>query len=210
MTEVWVGAGIGSLDDDLQLRCESSGAPGLGYELRIVDPESEKEQPAGKPGELRVKGYSLMLEYYKKPKETEESFDEDGWFKTGDTAVWLDNGYIRFLGRYKDMLKVGGENVDPMEAEGLLLEHPEVHQVAVVGMPDDRLTEVPAAYVQLVPGAGMDEEMVIAHCRGKLASFKVPRTVIFVDDFPMTASGKIRKVELREDAKKRTRKILSF
>ena len=207
MTEVWVGAGIGSLDDDLHLRCESSGAPGLGYELRIVDPESEKEQFVGEPGELRVKGYSLMLGYYKKPEETVASFDEDGWFKTGDTAVWLENGYIRFLGRYKDMLKVGGENVDPMEAEGLLLEHPEVHQVAVVGMPDDRLTEVPAAYVQLVPGAFMDEEMVIAHCRGKLASFKVPRTVPFVDDFPMTASGKIRKVELREDAKKRTGKV---
>ncbi len=101
------------------------------------------------------------------------------------------------------MLKVGGENVDPMKAEGLLLAHPDIHQVAVVGMPDTKLTEVGAAYVQLIPGAEMDEAAVIAHCRGKLASFKIPHHVVFVDDFPMTASGKIRKVELREDAKKR-------
>ena len=104
------------------------------------------------------------------------------------------------------MLKVGGENVDPMEAEGLLLEHPEVHQVAVVGMPNDRLTEVPVAYVQRAPDSNIDEGAVIAHCRGKLASFKIPHNVVFVDDFPMTASGKVRKVELREDAKQRAAK----
>ena len=206
MTEVWVGAGIGSLDDDLRLRCESSGTAGLGYKLRIIDLETGRVQPVGEPGELQVKGYSVMLEYYKKPDETAATFTDDGWFKTGDSAVWLDNGYIRFLGRYKDMLKVGGENVDPMEAEGLLLEHPEVHQVAVVGMPDDRLTEVPVAYVQRAPDSSMDEGAVIAHCRGKLASFKIPHNVVFVDDFPMTASGKIRKVELREDAKQRAAK----
>ena len=203
MTEVWVGAGIGSLDDNEEMRCESSGAVGLGYEMKIVDPVTGAAQPVGVPGELLVKGYSLLLEYYKKPEETAEAFDANGWFKTGDSAVWLQNGYIRFLGRYKDMLKVGGENVDPMEAEGLLLTHPDIHQVAVVGMPDTKLTEVGAAYVQLVPGAEMDEAAVIAHCRGKLASFKIPHHVVFVDDFPMTASGKIRKVELREDAKKR-------
>jgi fatty-acyl-CoA synthase len=201
MTEIWVGAGIGALDDDEEGRCASSGAIGMGYELRILDPETGAQQPVGAPGELQVRGYSLMLGYYKKPEETAAAYDTDGWFKTGDSAVWLPNGYMRFLGRYKDMLKVGGENVDPMEAEGLLLEHPEVHQVAIVGMPDPRLTEVGIAYVQLVPGSQMDEDAVIAHCRGKLASFKIPHHVVFVDDFPMTASGKIRKIELREDAK---------
>ena len=148
-----------------------------------------------------------MLGYYKNPEETAAAYGTDGWFKTGDSAVWLSNGYIRFLGRYKDMLKVGGENVDPMEAEGLLLEHPEVHQVAIVGIPDPRLTEVGIAYVQLVPGSQMDKDAVIAHCQGKLASFKIPHQVVFVDGFPMTASGKIRKVELREDAKKLEREI---
>ena len=201
MTEIWVGAGIGALDDDEESRCASSGTIGMGYELRILDPETGAAQPVGEPGELQVRGYSLMLGYYRKPEETAAAYDTDGWFKTGDSAVWLPNGYIRFLGRYKDMLKVGGENVDPMEAEGLLMEHPEVHQVAIVGMPDPRLTEVGIAYVQLVPGSRMDEDAVIAHCRGKLASFKIPHHVVFVDNFPMTASGKIRKVELREDAK---------
>ena len=201
MTEIWVGAGIGALDDDEESRCASSGTIGMGYELRILDPETGAAQPVGEPGELQVRGYSLTLGYYRKPEETAAAYDTDGWFKTGDSAVWLPNGYIRFLGRYKDMLKVGGENVDPMEAEGLLMEHPEVHQVAIVGMPDPRLTEVGIAYVQLVPGSRMDEDAVIAHYRGKLASFKIPHHVVFVDNFPMTASGKIRKVELREDAK---------
>ena len=203
MTEVWVGAGIGSLDDDLKYRCESSGDVGLGYQMRVVDLETGLPQGPGKPGELQVKGYSLMLGYYNNPEETASAFDQEGWFKTGDTAVWLENGYIRLLGRYKDMLKVGGENVDPMEAEGLLLEHTEVHQVAVVGAPDVRLSEIPIAYVRLTPGSSLSADAIINYCRGKLASFKIPQKVVFVEELPMTASGKIRKIELREDAKQR-------
>jgi fatty-acyl-CoA synthase len=203
MTETWPGAAICALDDDETHRCESSGYPGTGYELRIVDPASGAPMPVGVPGELQVRGYSVMREYYKKPVETAATFAEDGWLKTGDTAIWLEDGYIRFLGRYKDMLKVGGENVDPMETEGLLLEHPDVHQVAVVGLPDARLGEVPVAYVERAPGATIDADAIIAYCRGKVASFKVPRHVIFIDAFPMTESGKIKKAELREDVKKR-------
>jgi fatty-acyl-CoA synthase len=202
MTEVWVGAAIGALDDDEAQRCESSGSIAPGYELRIVDPETGADQPPGEVGELLVRGYSLMLGYYKKPEETAASYDADGWFHTGDTAMWRDDGYLRFLGRYKDMLKVGGENVDPMEVEGLLLDHPGIHQVAVVGMPDERLSEIPVAFVERVPGADLEADAVIAFCRGKVASFKIPRRIVFVDDFPMTASGKIRKVDLREDAKR--------
>ena len=200
MTEVWLGAALCSIDDGEERRFESSGYPGLGYELRVVDPETGALCPPGEQGELQVRGFSLMVEYYKKPKETAESYTADGWFRTGDTAVWREDGYIRFLGRYKDMLKVGGENVDPMEVEGLLLEHPEVFQVAVVGYPDERLSEVAVAYVQRVPGSGLEAGEVIDYCRGKVASFKIPRHVIFVDEFPMTASGKIRKVDLRADA----------
>jgi fatty-acyl-CoA synthase len=203
MTEVWIGVALGSLDDDETHRCETSGYPGLGYESRIVDTETGTPVGVGIEGELQVRGYSLMLGYYNKPKETAESYTEDGWFKTGDAAVWLEDGYLRYLGRYKDMLKVGGENVDPMEIEGFLLEHPEVHQVAVVGCPDPRLSEVAVAYVQRAPGTAIGEAAVIAHCRGKVASFKIPRHVVFIDDFPMTASGKIRKVELRADAAKK-------
>ena len=201
LTEIWLGAGIGALNDDDEKRCESSGYPGLGYEIRIVDPETKQDCPIGVPGELIARGFSLMLGYYKKPEETAKSFDEDGWFYTGDTGLWLKDGYFRLLGRYKDMLKVGGENVDPMETEGLLLEQPEVHEVAVVGLPDERLTEVPVAFVKLVDGTQMTAESIIDRCRGTVASFKVPKHVVFLNEFPMTASGKIRKAELRDRAK---------
>ena len=152
---------------------------------------------------MQVRGRCLMRGYYKKPEETAASYTEDGWFKTGDTAVWRADGAIRFLGRYKDMLKVGGENVDPMEVEGFLLDHPAVHQVAVVGCPDLRLTEVAVAYVQKAAGVEISGDAIIAYCRNKVASFKIPRYVVFIDEFPMTASGKIRKVELRADAAER-------
>ena len=202
MTETWLGVMVGALDDDESHRCETSGYPGLGYETRIADPETGAEQPVGVPGELLVRGYSLMLGYYKKPDETAACYDAEGWFHTGDTAERLADGYLRFLGRYKDMLKVGGENVDPMETEGLLLAHPEVFQIAIVGLPDDKLSEVPVAFVQRAPGSEIEPEAVIEYCRGKVASFKIPRHVIFVDDFPMTASGKIRKVDLRAEARR--------
>ncbi len=200
MTETWIGVALCSIDDDLRHRCESSGYPGIGYESRVVDPQTNAAVPVGVPGELQVRGYSLMLGYYNKPEETRASYTDDGWFKTGDTVMWLERGYIRLVGRHKDMLKVGGENVDPMETEGLLLEHPEVNQVAVVGLPDAALSEVAVAYVERTANAGLSEQAVIDYCRGKVASFKIPRHVIFVEDFPMTASGKIRKADLRQDA----------
>lgn len=203
MTEIWIGAALGSLDDDDRHRTESSGFPAIGYDVRIVDPASGEDVAAGVPGEVVVRGFSIMLGYYRKPEETARCYDADGWFHTGDTAIWLDDGYMRFLGRYKDMLKVGGENVDPMETEGLLLEHPAVHDTAVVSLPDARLSEVPVAFVQRVPGTDLSADDVIAYCRGTIASFKVPHHVIFLDEFPMTASGKIRKVELREMARQR-------
>ena len=200
MTEVWVGAALSALDDDAPHRLESSGYPAPGYELKVVDPETDAQLPDGVPGELRVRGYALMQGYYKKPKETAESYDADGWFRTGDMAERQADGYFRFLGRFKDMLKVGGENVDPMEVEGLLLTHPGVQQVAVVGLPDTQLSEVAVAFVECRADADIDAAAVVAFCRGKVASFKIPRHVIFVDAFPMTASGKIRKVELRDEA----------
>ena len=201
MTEMWVGAALSALDDDSPHRLETSGYPAPGYEFKVVDPETGEQQPDGVPGELRVKSYALMKGYYKRPKETAESYDADGWFCTGDMAEHHADGYIRFLGRFKDMLKVGGENVDPMEVEGLLLEHPAVQQVAVVGLPDRRLAEVPVAFVEPKPGAEIKADDILAYCRGKIASFKIPRHAVFLDEFPMTASGKIRKVELREQAK---------
>ena len=201
MTETWAGACLSALDDDPPHRLETSGYPAPGYQFKVVDPDTGEQLPDGVPGELRVKSYALMKGYYKKPKETAESYDADGWFCTGDMAERHADGYIRFLGRFKDMLKVGGENVDPMEVEGLLLEHPAVQQVAVVGLPDRRLSEVPVAFVERKPNAVIETDDVLAYCRGKVASFKIPRHAIFLDEFPMTASGKIRKVDLREKAK---------
>jgi fatty-acyl-CoA synthase len=202
MTETWLGVALSALDDDEAHRCEASGWPGPGFELRIVD-EFGKALEAGVAGELQVRGGAVMTAYYKKPAETAASFTEDGWFRTGDAAIWLPDGCLRFLGRYKDMLKVGGENVDPMETEGLLLEHPGVQQVAVVGLPDARLGEVAVAYVERKRGSEVDAEEILGYCRGKIASFKLPRHVVFIETFPMTESGKIRKAELREDARKR-------
>ena len=143
-----------------------------------------QELADGTPGELRVRGYGLMLGYYKKPTETAESYDEDGWFCTGDMGERHADGHIRFLGRFKDMLKVGGENVDPMEVEGLLLEHPAVRQVAVVGLPDRRLSEVAVAFVERQPDIEADEADILAYCRGQVASFKIPRRVFFLDALP--------------------------
>ena len=201
MSEVGVGVTFGALDDNLSRRLESSGGPIDGQEVRIVDPDTGADQPIDVPGELLVKTYGVMQGYYKKPAETAACYDDEGWFHTGDTASMRADGYIRFLGRYKDMLKVGGENVDPMETEGLLLDHPAVHQIAIVSLPDPQLAEVPVAFVEKTPGADITGDAIIDHCRGKLASFKIPRHVHFVEDWPMTASGKIRKVELRETAK---------
>ena len=200
MTECWLGVALCSLDDSEELRCESSGYVGMGYEIRIADPDTGADQPIGVPGELMIRGGFLMQGYYKKPEETAASFNADGWFHTGDTAEWLEGNYLRFLGRYKDMLKVGGENVDPMETEGFLLTHDDIHQIAIVGYPDEKLSEVPVAFVERAPGSDITADGVIELCRGKVASFKVPRHVLFVTEFPMTASGKIRKVDLREQA----------
>jgi len=200
MSEMGAGTTIGSLGDSVEQRAESSGYIAPGYEFKIIDPATGNEQARGEAGEIVFRGYGMMIGYYNKPKETADSYDDDGWFHTGDTGILREDGYLRFLGRYKDMLKVGGENVDPMEVEGLLLQFDGVQQVAVVSFPDPRLTEIPVAFVQRKPDASIGENDVIEYCRGKVATFKIPKHVLFVDAFPMTASGKIRKVELREAA----------
>ena len=141
-----------------------------------------------------------MQGYYNKPEETAQAVDAQGWLRTGDVAVLRDDGYIRFLGRYKDMLKVGGENVDAAEVEAFLLGHPAVDQVQIIGVPDPRLSEVACACVILNEGREASVRDLDDFCRGKLASFKIPRYLISVEEFPMTPSGKIQKFKLREMA----------
>ncbi len=203
MTEIGVGVTGTFLDTDEETRVTMSGWPLPGYEIKIVDPASGAAIADGQVGEICVRGYQVMQGYYKKPQETAETIDADGWLHTGDSGFLRADGCLRFLGRYKDLLKVGGENVDPTEVEGLLLDDPRINHVAVVGVPDPRLAEVPAAFVIREAGATLNEADVIALCRGRIASFKLPRHVFFVDAFPMTGSGKIQKYLLRQDAQRR-------
>jgi fatty-acyl-CoA synthase len=201
MSEVGIGVTFSFLDSTEEQCVEANGYPGSGYEVRIVDPETGADRPVGVPGEILVRGYIVTRGYYKQPEETARAIDPDGWFHSGDMGLMRPDGHMRFLGRYKDMLKIGGENVDPMEVEAFLMGHPAINVAAVVGLPDARLSEVAVAFVQLHPGARMSESDVIEHCRGRVASFKIPRRVAFVDEFPMTSSGKIQKVKLRERAR---------
>jgi fatty-acyl-CoA synthase len=200
MSEIGVGVAIGALDSTEEQCCEASGFPAPGYEVRIVDPQTGRDQPTEVPGEILARGYTLMRGYYEKPEATAAAIDADGWLHTGDMGLLRADGHLRFMGRYKDMLKIGGENVDPMEVEAFLMTHPAVNLVAVVSFPDARLSEVGVAFVRSEPGQALTEDDVLAHCRGRIASFKIPRRVIFVDDFPMTSSGKIQKVKLRAEA----------
>jgi fatty-acyl-CoA synthase len=202
MSEFGVGAALSFLDSTEEQCVEASGYPAPGYEIRVIDPDTGRDQPAGVPGEILVRGYSLMQGYWRRPEETARAI-RDGWMHTGDMGVLRPDGHLRFMGRYKDMLKIGGENVDPMEVEAYLMSHPAINLAAVVGYPDPRLAEVAVAYVRPEPGRTVTEAEVIAHCRGRIASFKIPRHVFVVEDFPMTGSGKIQKVKLREDALRR-------
>ncbi|HEY7204097.1 MAG TPA: AMP-binding protein [Methylomirabilota bacterium] len=201
MSEVGIGVTFSFLDSTEEQCVEANGYPGSGYEVRIIDPETGADQPVSVPGEILVRGYIVTSGYYKRPEETARAIDRDGWFHTGDMGLMRPDGHMRFLGRYKDMLKIGGENVDPMEVEAFLTTHPAINAVSVVGLPDARLSEVAVAFVQLAAGCTLSEQEVIAHCRGRVASFKIPRHVAFVDELPMTSSGKVQKVKLRERAR---------
>jgi fatty-acyl-CoA synthase len=203
MSEFGVGAALSALDSTEEQCTEASGYPAPGYEIRVVDPQSGRDEPPDVPGEILVRSYMTMRGYYGKPAETAQALDRDGWVHTGDMGVIRTDGHLRFMGRYKDMLKIGGENVDPMEVEAFLMSHAAINLAAVVSFPDPRLAEVAVAFVKREAGCAITDTDVLAHCRGRIASFKIPRHVIFVDDFPMTSSGKIQKMKLREEALRR-------
>ncbi len=199
MSEIGVGASLSFLSSSDEQRCEASGFPTPGCEVKIIHPETGEEQPTGTPGEILIRGYLVMQGYYNNPEETARAIDGDGWLHSGDMGMMRQDGHLRFMGRFKEMLKIGGENVDPTEVEAFLLSHPAIAQVAIVGYPDERLSEVGVAFVRLETGNTLTETDVIGYCKGKIASYKIPRHVVFVKDYPMTASGKIKKVELREE-----------
>jgi len=192
------------VDDPLELRMAFHGLPHAETEVRIVDPSTGETLPDGREGEICVRGWNVMKGYYKKPEETAKTIDSRGWLHTGDLGL-IDpkTRYLKFTGRSKDMLRVGGENVSAMEVESFLLTHPKVKQAQVIGVPDPRLTEVGMAFLELKEGMSATEEEILAFCKKKIAGFKIPRYVTFVKEFPLTGSGKIQKFKLKEQALER-------
>ena len=184
-------------DDDYELRVHRLGVPLDDWEVRIVDPETGHECAVGERGEIVARGPNMLAGYYNAPDKTADSI-RDGWLHTGDIGSFDSHGHIMFHGRTKDMMKVGGENVAAAEIESVLQTHPAVKLAQVVGIPHPRYVEVPAAFVELAPGAATSEDELIAHCDGALARFKIPRHVRFVTEWPMSTS-KIQKFRLRDE-----------
>jgi fatty-acyl-CoA synthase len=187
-------------DDDLEHRTQTIGRVHPHLEIRVADPVSGKTLARGLRGEFQTRGYSVMLGYWNQPDRTAEAIDAARWMHTGDLAVMDDDGYVKIVGRIKDMIIRGGENVYPREIEEYLHTHPAIAEVQVVGVPDAKYGEEVMAWVKLRPGASMRDDDVRAYCQGKLAHYKVPRYVRLVDEFPMTVTGKVQKFKLRERA----------
>jgi fatty-acyl-CoA synthase len=197
MTEVSGIASTGGYGMDPELGFTMLGFPMAGLDFRIVDLETGKDLATGERGEVLVKGYSLFDGYYRDPERTAQALDADGWFHSGDIGSLDANGHVMFHGRFKDMLKVGGENVAAAEVEAVLAKHPGVRLAQVVGIPDARLAEVPAAFIERNGGPAATEAELIEFAKTQIASFKVPRHVRFVEEWPMGAS-KIQKFKLRQ------------
>jgi fatty-acyl-CoA synthase len=187
-------------DDPIELKVSTVGRVLPNVELKIVDIETSAELPPGKQGELCTRGYLVMKGYYKMPEETAKAIDTDGWLHTGDLAVMDENGYCKITGRIKNMIIRGGENIYPREVEEFLYTHPKISDIQVYGVPDRKYGEQVMAAVVLKQGCEMTEEEVKEFCRGRIANYKIPKYVRFVDSYPMTASGKIQKFKLREMA----------
>jgi len=184
--------------DSIERRVSTVGRVHPHVEIKIIDAGSGETVERGTDGELCTRGYSVMLGYWDDPEKTAEAIDADGWMHTGDLAVMDAEGFVNIVGRIKDMIIRGGENIYPREIEEYLYGHPAVEDVQVIGVPDVKYGEQVMAWVKLREGAEATAEDVKEFCRGRIAHFKVPRYVKFVNDFPMTATGKIRKVEMRE------------
>ncbi|MDQ2717982.1 MAG: AMP-binding protein [Chloroflexota bacterium] len=189
-------------DAPLEKRVSTVGVVHPHVEIKIVDPASGQVVPVGQPGELCTRGYSVMLGYWDNPEASAQAIDTARWMHTGDLATMEPDGYINIVGRIKDMIIRGGENVYPREIEEFLYTHPKVSDVQVIGVPDAKYGEVTMAWVRLKPGEQATEEEMRAFCQGKIAHYKIPRYVTFVDAFPMTVTGKIQKFLMREQAVK--------
>jgi len=184
-------------DDDPEIIAKTSGRAIDGVEVLVVD-ENGSETQAGEPGEVVIRGYNVMRGYLDDPEQTAETIDQDGWLHTGDIGIMDSNGYLDITDRKKDMIITGGFNVYPAEVENSLMSHPEIAQIAIVGTPDERLGEIAVAFVVPTKQTDPTETDLINWARERIANFKVPRQVIFVEDLPTNASGKVLKFELRK------------
>jgi fatty-acyl-CoA synthase len=199
MTETSPVTTMVRLDDTLEHRCATIGQAMANTEVKIADPLTGRTLPRGEAGEFCARGYPVMRGYWNDPERTAEAIDEAGWMHTGDLATMDEDGYVRIVGRIKDMIIRGGENVYPRELEEFLYTHPEIADVQVIGVPDERYGEELMAWIVLKPSAGaLTDEQIRDFCRGQIARHKVPRYVKFVDGFPMTVTGKVQKYKMRE------------
>jgi fatty-acyl-CoA synthase len=198
MTETSPVSAQTATDDPLDKRVGTVGRVHPHVEVKVVDPESGSIVPRGKRGELCTRGYSVMLGYWNNPKATAEAIDAARWMHTGDLATMDAEGYVNIVGRIKDMIVRGGEKIYPREVEEFLYTHPAVSDVQVIGVPSTKYVEEAMAWVKLKPGVTSDAAALEAFCRGKIATYKIPRYWKFVDGFPMTVTGKIQKFKMRE------------
>jgi fatty-acyl-CoA synthase len=198
MTETSPVSAQTSADDPIDKRVGTVGRVHPHVEIKIVDPDSGRTVPRGATGELCSRGYVVMLGYWSNPEATALAIDEARWMHTGDLATMDHDGYVAIVGRIKDMIIRGGENVYPREIEEFLYQHPAISDVQVIGVPDPKYGEEIMAWVVLKAGATLSEDDVRDFCRGQIAHFKIPRYVRFADGFPMTVTGKIQKYRMRE------------
>jgi fatty-acyl-CoA synthase len=210
MTEVAIAYGMTEtspascqtlIDDDLERRTASIGRAHPHVEIKIVDPDTGDVVERGRPGEFCARGYSVMLGYWRDEAKTREVIDAEGWMHSGDLAVMRDDGYCNIVGRRSDMVIRGGENIYPREIEEFLITHPDVDDAQVVGVPDAKYGEELCVWIQMKPGRPrLDVDAVRSFASGKLAHYKIPRHVLIVDEFPMTVTGKVRKVDMRAES----------
>ena len=186
------------IDDPLELRVSTVGQVHHHVEAKVVDPLTSSTLPRGTAGELCVRGYLVMLQYWDNPEATRGAIDSEGWMHTGDLAIMRDDGYVNIVGRTKDMISRGGEKVFPKEVEDFLYTHPKISDVQVIGVPSKKYGEEVMAWVKLKPGLAATTEELRDYCRGKIAYFKIPAYFKFTDAFPMTVTGKIQKFKMRE------------
>ena len=199
-TEASPGITMSSTSDSLDRRVSTVGKPMPHTEVKITDPKTGKIMHRGETGEICARGYAIMRCYYNNPGATDKAIDKEGWLHTGDLGVLDDEDYCKITGRLKDMVIRGGENIYPREIEEFLYTHPDISDVQVIGVPDARYGEELMAWIKLKEGRTLTPDEVKLFCKGRIAHFKIPRYIKFVDGFPMTVTGKIQKYKMREES----------